>query len=217
MMETPQMLVVGAIAIGAALLIAAMRKGQDLVMEVAPDEPAQEPTLWESALVAATPSTYISGSSDTDTEAFNVRAFLDMIAFAEGTAGPRGYQTMFGYRYFDSFADHPRQYFPFTDGAGRTLKSSAAGRYQIIVKTWDALREKLGLVDFSPDSQDAACIELIRERGALNDVKAGRIAQAIAKCAPTWASLPGAGYAQPERKLTDLYAAFDRAGGERIS
>lgn len=200
----------GAVAIGAGLLLAVMQRRQG---EAIADDADQSPTVWESAIVAATPSTYIAGSTDDATAAANVEAFLYMIAFAEGTTGVNGYRTMFGYRYFDSYADHPRQYFSFTDGAGRTLKSSAAGRYQIIVKTWDALRAKLGLQDFSPASQDAAAIELVRERGALNDVRAGRLDAAIAKCAPTWASLPGAGYAQPERKLADLQTAFTTAGG----
>jgi lysozyme len=96
---------------------------------------------------------------------------------------------------------------------GNTYKTSAAGRYQFLVKTWDELKDKLNLVDFSPASQDAAAIELIRQRGALNDVKAGRIQSAIAKCAPIWASLPGAGYNQPERKLSSLLTAFNNSGG----
>lgn len=159
------------------------------------------------------PSTYTPADVPPSVADANVRAFLDTIAYAEGTAGPRGYQTMFGYRYFDSYADHPRQYFPFTDGAGRSLRSSAAGRYQIIVKTWDTLRARLGLPDFSPASQDAAAIELIRERGALRDVQAGRVAAAISKCRSVWASLPGAGYAQPERSLSSLIQAYAAAGG----
>ena len=57
--------------------------------------------------------------------AANERAFLDMIAYAEGTTGPDGYRVMFG---------HPRQYFAFTDQAGRTLKTSAAGR----ISSWRA-------------------------------------------------------------------------------
>ena len=61
--------------------------------------------------------------------------------------------------------------------------------------------------------QDAAALELIRRRGALKDVDAGRISAAIAKCAPIWASMPGAGYAQPERKLNTLLASYSAAGG----
>lgn len=182
-----------------------------------PEEPDQETNFFEDTIVTLTPSTYQTGNFDGDTAARNIAAFLATIAYAEGTAGARGYQTMFGYRYFDSYADHPRQYFDYTDNAGKKLKTSAAGRYQIIVKTWDSLRKRLGLQDFSPASQDAAAVELIRERGALNDVRAGRIAQAIQKCAPVWASLPGAGANQPERKLSALMNAFASAGGQAFA
>lgn len=151
--------------------------------------------------------------ADPDIELINLQAFLNVIAWAEGTSGPKGYQTMFGYRYFSDFSDHPRQYFSFTNSKGQTLKTSAAGRYQFLARTWDALAQKLSLPDFSPESQDLACIELIRERGALADVKAGRVQTAIQKCAPVWASLPGAGYSQPERKLNALMAEFQQQGG----
>jgi lysozyme len=176
-------------------------------------EPDQLPDTWDTLTTTFDPMTYYTGTTDASTADSNVSAFLNMIANAEGTAGEKGYQTMFGYHYFYSFADHPRQYWDFTDLAGRQLKSSAAGRYQIIIKTWDALKDKLNLVDFSPESQDAAAIELIRERGALADVQAGRIEDAIRKCAPVWASLPGAGYNQPERQLTSLLTTYQQSGG----
>ena len=85
--------------------------------------------------------------------------------------------------------------------------------YQFLSRTWDALARKLNLPDFDPASQDAAALELIRERGALKDVRAGRVAAAVAKCAPVWASLPGVGYSQPERKLSVLLASHTSAGG----
>lgn len=143
----------------------------------------------------------------------NRQAFLDMISYSEGTTGPNGYRTMFGGGLTDSLADHPRQVFSFTNKAGQKLRTSAAGRYQFLARTWDELRAKLNLPDFGPASQDAAALELVRQRGALADVDAGRIEQAIAKCAPIWASLPGAGYNQPERKLANLIASYSAAGG----
>jgi muramidase (phage lysozyme) len=150
---------------------------------------------------------------DPGTAERNRHAFLDMIAYSEGTAGPNGYRTMFGGSLASSLADHPRQFFSFTDKAGRNLKTSAAGRYQFLSRTWDELAKALNLPDFGPASQDAAALELIRRRGALKDVDAGRISAAIAKCAPIWASMPGAGYAQPERKLNTLLASYSAAGG----
>lgn len=143
----------------------------------------------------------------------NVRAFLDMISYAEGTSGPDGYRTLFGGGTFASFAEHPDQRIPFTNGRGEKLYSSAAGRYQFLKRTWAELAKALNLADFSPANQDAAAIELIRRRGALKDVQAGRIAAAVTKIAPIWASMPGAGYAQPEKKLTTLVAKYSAAGG----
>lgn len=173
-------------------------------------EPDQGANFVESIVVNFSPSTWAPANVAPDVASRNARAFLDMIAFAEGTAGhgDDGYNVLFGYGQFDSYADHPRIYVPF----GST-SSSAAGRYQILARTWDGLRAKLGLPDFSPASQDAAALELIRERGAQNDVHAGRVPQAIEKVRKVWASLPGAGYGQPERAMSNLLAAYGRAGG----
>ncbi len=185
------------------------------------DDNTQETSYFEDAVVAVSPSTYYTPGVNVIAMEKNLSAFLDMIAYSEGTAMPEGYRAMFGYpripgRLCQSLADHPRQYFSFTDKTGKTNKTSAAGRYQFLARTWDDLRAKLSLSDFSEASQDAAAIELIRQRGALNDVKAGRIESAIAKCSPIWASLPGAGYNQPERKLSSLLTAFNNSGGVTV-
>src|ERR1700744_1459529 len=97
----------------------------------------------------------------------NVKAFLEMIRHSEGTATPKGYNTLFGGKLFDSFADHPHIFFAYTNKKGETIKTSAAGAYQITHTTWVALKSKLGLPDFSPHSQDLAACELISEAGAL--------------------------------------------------
>ena len=178
----------------------------------------QAPSFVEQLYSAVQPGTFWPVTTETGPmQSTNTRAFLDMIAYAEGTTGPDGYRAIFGYpapgRMIDSYADHPRKLFTFTNSKGAVLKTSAAGRYQFLTSTWDDLRAKLNLPDFGPASQDAAAIELIRQRGALNDVQAGRIAAAISKCKSTWASLPGAGYNQPERNLATLLTAYTSAGG----
>lgn len=148
-----------------------------------------------------------------DSAAGNRKAFLDMISYAEGTLGPNGYRTMFGNGLFDNFADHPRQRFAFTNKVGAKLYTTAAGRYQFLSRTWDTLKARLQLPDFGPESQDLAALELIRERGALADVDAGRLSVALKKVAPIWASLPGAGHDQPERKLQTLFERYAGFGG----
>jgi lysozyme len=180
------------------------------------DDEVQPPTTLFDDLVAMTdPRSYIPAFVDDATAETNLRAFGDTVAYSEGTAqlGDRGYNVMFGGRLFSSYADHPRQLFPFTDRAGRQLFSSAAGRYQFLRATWDELRAKLQLPDFSPASQELAFRELLRRRGALNDVRAGRFAMALDKCRKEWASLPGAGYDQGERSFASLQSAFVAAGG----
>ncbi len=147
----------------------------------------------------------------------NQTAFLDMIAFSEGTAsvGHRnGYDVIVGstpslMRRIDSFDDHPR----VTMQLNSTLWSSAAGRYQIIAGTWAVLKMRLKLPDFSPASQDMAAIELIREKGAIDMIDAGKITDAIIACATIWASFPGAGYSQRENAFSALLAAYKQAGG----
>src|SRR6185312_11198467 len=98
-------------------------------------------------------------------------------------------------------------------GFGPGCVSTAAGRYQLIRPTWAGIKVRLRLPDFAADSQDRAALYLIAQRGALEDVHAGRVQTAIAKCRKEWASLPNAGYGQPERSVDKLMAAFTAAGG----
>lgn len=138
----------------------------------------------------------------------NLRAFLRMIRWCEGTAGADGYRTLFGGRLFDGYGDHPR----ITVTAG-SYTSTAAGAYQILSRTWDDIQAALNLPDFSPASQDIAAAYLIRRRGALADVYAGRIADAVRKCGKEWASLPGSPYGQPVKSLADVQRVYLAAGG----
>lgn len=179
--------------------------------EDAEDEPDyQAPDLFDAAAsVAQEASDLLSPESD-EVKDQNTQAFLWTIRVSEGTSGPNGYQTIVGGSTFNDFSDHPRV---LIDLPNLRIKSSAAGAYQIIRRTWDGVRGKLGLVDFSPASQDAAAIELIRQRGALADVRAGHFASAIDKCKKEWASLPGAGYGQHENTLARLQSAYTTAGG----
>jgi muramidase (phage lysozyme) len=138
----------------------------------------------------------------------SLKAFLIMIQYSEGTFGKDGYRKLYGGGYFNDFSKHPNT--PLTKWG---ITSTAAGAYQILNKTWVEIQAKLKLPDFSPLSQDKAAIELIRRRKALEDVMAGRFAQAIEKCKKEWASLPGAGYGQSEKNAKSLLAVYKMAGG----
>ena len=148
-------------------------------------------------------------SMDTNSRQYkNLKAFLIMIQYSEGTYGKDGYRMLYGGSYFNDLSKHPNT--PITKWG---ITSTAAGAYQILNKTWNEIQAKLKLPDFSPLSQDKAAIELIRRRKALEDVMAGRFAQAIEKCKKEWASLPGAGYGQNEKNAKSLIAVYKMAGG----
>lgn len=139
-----------------------------------------------------------------------------MIAVSEGTKGigEDGYNVLVGSSkrqafLFTSYADHPRIEIKLNNN----LSSTAAGRYQILRRYYDAYKTQLGLPDFSPDSQDKIAIQLIRECGALDMVGRGKFDLAVEKCRSRWASLPGAGYGQRENSLAVLRAAYINAGG----
>ncbi len=152
----------------------------------------------------------------------NLKAFLDMIAVSE--LGERllaisdnGYNVIVGSTasrpiLFESYADHPRRLINLRIG-GKNVRSTAAGRYQLLARYFDAYKRQLGLQDFSPAAQDAIAVQQIRERGALADIEAGRFGPAVRRVKNIWASLPGAGYGQHENDLARLQTAYLRAGG----
>ena len=158
----------------------------------------------------------------------NLQAFLSMIALSEGTAniGDRGYNCIVGSRVgrallFTSYADHPRIRVQLRDDDPKTLRdeslwSTAAGRYQILARYYDAYRKSLALPDFTPASQDKIAIQMIREQKALDNIEAGQLVPAIDKCRNIWASLPGAGYGQHENTLEKLAQAYTQYGGALV-
>lgn len=141
------------------------------------------------------PSMQVAGS---------MAAFLDTIAHAEGTdryGNNKGYNVIVGGSLMTGYDDHPRKLVPIP---AYGISSSAAGRYQILQRYWDHYRALLNLPDFSPESQDAVAIQMIKEQGAYNDVLNGNIESAISKVSNIWASFPGAGYGQREVAMGEL-------------
>jgi muramidase (phage lysozyme) len=148
----------------------------------------------------------------------NIKAFLDMIATSEGTAlipnSDNGYKVIVGSTsskpiLMASYADHPRKLIKINS----TLSSTAAGRYQVLARYYDAYKKLLELPDFSPASQDAIAIEQIKERRAIPLIVNGDIAGAIARCGNIWASLTGSTYGQHTHTLEFLTSAYVKAGG----
>lgn len=164
----------------------------------------------------------------------NIPAFLDMIAYAEGTSTSR-YTKNDGYdvvvegvnspNVFTSYNRHPgvlvtvreEKRSPASGVVTQTaLKSTAAGRYQILKRYAESYTITLNLRDFSPLSQDAIAIRMLKEQGALPLIEAGDFAGAVAKVNNIWASLPGDVYGQRgvhSPKLAKLQEVYAKAGG----
>jgi len=149
----------------------------------------------------------------------NLKAFLDMLAWSEGTSTSRytknnGYDVIVGGmdspNTFTSYNEHPNVLVTVNS---KGLKSTAAGRYQLLYRYWVAYKKQLSLSDYSPASQDAVAIQQIKERKALSDIENGNIKDAIYKCSNIWASLPGNAYGQRQHPLEDLIAKYKSFGG----
>lgn len=153
----------------------------------------------------------------------NMAAFLDMLGFSEGSTtvagSDDGYNVNVGGKLFTGYDRHPRIVVLTRWGL-----SDAAGRYQIMAAvpgkirtdTWDWASRACGVKDFSPPSQDIVAAYLVKRRGALADLLAGRFAEAVRKCRQEWASLPGAGYGQREHRLETLRDVYLAHGGTDI-
>ena len=151
-------------------------------------------------------------------------AFLDMLAVSE--LGPllgvsdNGYNVIVGSVYsksgnhkldlFTDYRNHPRK---LVDLPKLGIKSTAAGRYQILARFYDVYKVQLKLPDFSPLSQDLIALQLMRECRAFEPLDRGDIKTAITRCKSRWASLPGAGYNQNEHSMDYLVKAYTAAGG----
>ena len=143
------------------------------------------------------------------------KAFLDMLAWSEGTDNGRqktrnhGYDVIVGGELFTRLLRSPSQTChakPKTQiNRRRTLPASFPLVGCLPQAAWP---ERL-----LSESQDAVALQQIKERGALPMIDRGDIRQAIDRCSNIWASLPGAGYGQFEHKADSLIAKFKEAGG----
>lgn len=156
----------------------------------------------------------------------NVAAFQATVRHSEGTARAADpYRVVYSFAYtIKDLRDHPAVTGEWKGArlpddmcikAGREPPcfSTAAGAYQIIKPTWLALKSLLHLNNFGPQSQDDACVQLIKEHGALDLVNRGEFADAIAKCSGIWASLPFSTAGQPVKSLASLLQVYTGAGG----
>jgi muramidase (phage lysozyme) len=87
------------------------------------------------------------------------RGMLNAISRRESTGYDVRYDGSATGAKFTDFSKHPGVMVKRPDGR----YSSAAGRYMFTLTTWNQVAAKLGLTDFSPESQDRAAIYLARE------------------------------------------------------
>ncbi len=115
----------------------------------------------------------------------NVAAFLRVIREGESRQTDDAYTLLNGGGYFMGLLHHPY-------AGQKTPPAKAAGAYQFIASTWGEVSRQYGIPGFGPREQDMGAVARIIYRGALDDVLAGRLEHAIAKCKQEWTSLPGA-------------------------
>lgn len=151
----------------------------------------------------------------------NVLAFLDTIGLSELGAGlitpdtDDGYQVIVGSTpenpdLFTDYSDHPRKLVPL---GNLGIKSTAAGKYQILAHIYDVYKVQLKLPDFSPVSQDLIALQMIKECHAIQSLQNGDINTALTSCSSRWASLPAATYGQHTNSIAALTADYESAGG----
>lgn len=116
----------------------------------------------------------------------NVFAFLAVIRAVEGGTDEYDYDDLFGGSNFTDYRDHPANLgwrgVRLPDGRLTT----AAGAYQITRTTWNEYKDEAGVTDFSPASQDAFAIFLLKKRGAYELVRAGEFDNAVARLRNEW-------------------------------
>ena len=140
------------------------------------------------------------------------------ISGAEGTmrGGKPAYNIMFGGGTFKDYSKHPNRVIRSPGG----YASAAAGAPQFLPGTYAELQKRLGLPDFSPESQRLAMFAKTRERlqdlGGLAALsKAGTLTPEIqAALAPEWASFPTMSgrsyYGQPVKKASEIQKFFEQ-------
>jgi muramidase (phage lysozyme) len=182
-----------------------------------------------------------------------IRAFMRVIRIAEGTGeyvkgtktarDPQlGYTTWFSGsgNNFTLGDDHPRV---INSNSTNTLRSSAAGAYQIMSWKFDELNgykivfedgyyqkkdpqeytekydkaKKYDAKGFSQVSQDKLCIIILKDIGAVTKLLNKDIKGAISTSSGTWVSLPGATAGQPTAKMQETLDYYDEFLKEELS
>ena len=131
------------------------------------------------------------------------KAFLDMLAWSEGTDNGRqktrnhGYDVIVDGELFTDYSDHPSQ----TCHAKPKTQINGRSAYQLLSRCAGCLPQTAWPEDFSRKSQDAVALQQIKERGALPMIDRGDIRQTCL-VQQYLGFTAGAGYGQFEHKAT---------------
>ena len=136
-----------------------------------------------------------SGVGMTSSE-LNMRAMLTTIRTTEGHGTSTAYDVKYGGAKFTDNSDHPGGG-TFTekqkDGTTKEVYHSPAGAYQITEGTYNLYKDKAGVSDFSPTSQDKVAVSIIEgQKGAYSSVVNGNVETSFQLLKSQWSSLPGA-------------------------
>lgn len=151
-----------------------------------------------------------------------VQAFLDLIAWSEGTSihpltKCNGYDVIVtgeqGPEVFHDFTCHP-----FTLGRKPVrvrdnptlLESTASGRYQISLPTWTDLVHRYHIGSFTTQNQDRAALALLVDCKALDHIYRQELELAFEAASLEWASFPGNLYGQGAHDTATLIDNYYR-------
>ena len=123
------------------------------------------------------------------------RAYLRTIKGAEGGE----YDIMFGGQKIADTSKHPWSGkqgkdvgVEFTDKTGKKGRSTAAGAYQFLAKTWDNGSQLIGAKDFSATNQDRVALALALQKPGMYEAIMNRDLDRMVKLSNSiWTSLPG--------------------------
>ena len=145
----------------------------------------------------------------------NIQAFLKAVANAEGGGYDFKYGAVKGKKNdrwrFTDYSTHP--------GPGNGGVTTASGMYQINKITWqDHGERRMGLTDFTPETQDLIAVSMLQGLGVIDQIKDGDIEAGVSQASKQWAALPqGKGkagrYNQPYVEFERFETAYRAAGG----
>lgn len=89
------------------------------------------------------------------------------------------------------------------------LLSTASGRYQFILNSWEKVAKLIHAGTFSPLNQDLAAIQVLHNLNAVQSILGGYYIEAVHMCCEEWASFPGNLFGQPTHTDNELAKQYN--------